>query len=66
MAAKTGETDSISLAIVGSGGAGALTTGAMLLEIAGKCGLYGMMTRSVGPQMDHHIGLREAASRPIL
>ena len=51
MAAKTGETDSISLAIVGSGGAGALTTGAMLLEIAGKCGLYGMMTRSVGPQI---------------
>ena len=43
--------DSISLAIVGSGGAGALTAGGILLEAAGKAGLYGMMNRSVGPQI---------------
>jgi 2-oxoglutarate/2-oxoacid ferredoxin oxidoreductase subunit alpha len=43
--------DSVSLAILGSGGAGALTTGALLLEAAARRGLYGMMTRSVGPQI---------------
>ena len=42
---------SVSIAIVGSGGTGALTTGAMLLEAAGRIGLYGLMTRSVGPQI---------------
>jgi 2-oxoglutarate ferredoxin oxidoreductase subunit alpha len=42
---------SVSIAIVGSGGAGALTAGAMLLEAAGRIGLYGLMTRSVGPQI---------------
>jgi 2-oxoglutarate ferredoxin oxidoreductase subunit alpha len=42
---------SVSLAIVGSGGAGAITAGAMLLEAAGRIGLYGLMTRSVGPQI---------------
>lgn len=41
----------VSIAILGSGGAGALTAGAMLLEIAGRSGLYGLMTRSVGPQI---------------
>ncbi len=43
--------ESISLAIIGSGGAGALTAGAILLEAAGKSGWYGMMSRSVGPQI---------------
>ncbi len=42
---------SVSIAIVGSGGTGALTAGAMLLEAAGRVGLYGLMTRSVGPQI---------------
>jgi 2-oxoglutarate/2-oxoacid ferredoxin oxidoreductase subunit alpha len=42
---------SVSLAILGSGGAGALTTGRLLLEAAARRGLYGMMTRSVGPQI---------------
>ncbi len=42
---------SVSIAIVGSGGAGAMTTGALLLEAAGRIGLYGLMTRSVGPQI---------------
>ncbi len=43
--------ESVSIAIVGSGGAGALTAGAILLEAAGKTGLYGIMNRSVGPQI---------------
>lgn len=42
---------SISFAIVGSGGAGAITAGSMLLEAAGKAGWYGVMNRSVGPQI---------------
>lgn len=45
------EANSVSLAILGSGGTGALTAGGILLEAAGKAGLYGMLTRSVGPQI---------------
>ena len=42
---------SISFAVVGTGGAGAVTAGSMLMEAAGKAGWYGMLTRSVGPQI---------------
>ncbi len=42
---------SVSVAITGSGGAGAITAGALLLEAAGRSGWYGLMTRSVGPQI---------------
>jgi 2-oxoglutarate/2-oxoacid ferredoxin oxidoreductase subunit alpha len=42
---------SICLAILGSGGAGSLTAAGLLLEAAGRCGWYGLMTRSVGPQI---------------
>jgi 2-oxoglutarate/2-oxoacid ferredoxin oxidoreductase subunit alpha len=45
------EFKSVSVAILGSGGAGALTAGAILLEAAGKSGLYGIMNRAVGPQI---------------
>ncbi|MCL4767192.1 MAG: 2-oxoacid:acceptor oxidoreductase subunit alpha [Hyphomicrobiaceae bacterium] len=48
---STGARDSACVAIVGSGGAGALTAGSILLEAAGKAGWYGLMTRSVGPQI---------------
>jgi len=41
----------ISLAITGSGGAGAITAGELLLELAGKNGCFGMMRRSFGPQI---------------
>jgi len=50
-AAAQGARDGVCLAILGSGGAGALTTGALLLEAAARRGLFGMMTRSVGPQI---------------
>ena len=51
MRASNGVSQSISFAIVGSGGAGALTAGSILLEAAGKAGWYGIMNRSVGPQI---------------
>jgi len=41
----------ISLAITGSGGAGAITAGELLLELAGRNGCLGMMRRSFGPQI---------------
>ncbi|MBC8211779.1 MAG: 2-oxoacid:acceptor oxidoreductase subunit alpha [Gammaproteobacteria bacterium] len=40
-----------SLAVTGSGGSGAITVGNMLLQIAASSGLYGIMRRSVGPQI---------------
>jgi len=42
---------SVSLAIVGSGGAGVMTIGEMLLTAAARAGWYGLMTRSNGPQI---------------
>jgi 2-oxoglutarate ferredoxin oxidoreductase subunit alpha len=41
----------ISLAITGSGGAGTITAGELLLSLAGKNGCFGMMRRSFGPQI---------------
>ncbi len=45
------EVASVSVAIVGSGGAGALTAGNLLLEAASAAGWHGLLTRSVGPQI---------------
>ena len=42
---------SFSVAITGSGGSGAVTTGRILLEAAAECGFQGLMTRSAGPQI---------------
>ena len=42
---------SISIAIVGSGGTGALTTGNFLFEAASAAGLQGVFTRTMGPQI---------------
>jgi len=41
----------ISIALVGSGGSGVMTAGSLLLEAAGRAGLYGIMSRSSGPQI---------------
>ena len=41
----------ISVAITGSGGAGSITAGELLLSLAGKNGCFGMMRRSFGPQI---------------
>lgn len=40
-----------SVAITGSGGSGAVTTGMILLGAVARCGFLGMMTRSAGPQI---------------
>jgi len=45
------ERDSVSVAIVGSGGAGALTAGNFLLEAASAAGWQGLLSRTVGPQI---------------
>ena len=44
-------TASISVALAGSGGAGVMTAGNMLLEAAAQAGYYGLMTRTSGPQI---------------
>ncbi|MGO3928535.1 2-oxoacid:acceptor oxidoreductase subunit alpha [Rhodopseudomonas pseudopalustris] len=41
----------LSIALTGSGGAGVMTAGQILLDAAAHCGLYGLMTRSSGPQI---------------
>ena len=51
MSALSSSMDAIAIAIMGSGGAGAITAGSLLLEAAGRIGWYGLMTRSVGPQI---------------
>jgi len=40
-----------SVAIAGSGGAGVMTAGTLLLEAAARAGLYGLMVRTSGPQI---------------
>jgi 2-oxoglutarate ferredoxin oxidoreductase subunit alpha len=42
---------SVSVALAGSGGAGVMTAGNMLLEAAAGAGYYGLMTRTSGPQI---------------
>lgn len=42
---------SVSLVIAGSGGAGVVTAGSLLLEAAAKAGWYALMGRSAGPQI---------------
>jgi 2-oxoglutarate ferredoxin oxidoreductase subunit alpha len=43
--------DSCSLAMIGSGGAGVMTAGQVLLDAAVEAGFFGLMTRSTGPQI---------------
>ena len=51
MNASSHHAKNVSFAIVGTGGAGAVTSGKILLEAAGKAGWYGLMNLSVGPQI---------------
>jgi 2-oxoglutarate/2-oxoacid ferredoxin oxidoreductase subunit alpha len=46
-----GRHHSVSIALAGSGGAGVMTAGNMLLEAAARAGYYGLMTRTSGPQI---------------
>ena len=45
------QTPDVSIAMIGSGGAGALTAGNFVLEAACAAGWHGLLTRSVGPQI---------------
>ncbi len=47
----TGQPPRLSIAITGSGGSGAVTTGSILLAAVARAGFYGLMTRSAGPQI---------------
>ncbi len=51
MNAPSHDSSNVSFAVVGTGGAGAITAGSILLEAAGKTGWYGLLNRSVGPQI---------------
>ena len=41
----------LAVAITGSGGSGAVTTGLILLSAVARAGYYGLLTRSAGPQI---------------
>jgi len=43
--------DGCTLALIGSGGAGVMTAGQILLDAATDAGYFGLMTRSTGPQI---------------
>lgn len=48
---NTSNSCDISIAITGSGGAGSITAGELLLSLAGNNGYFGIMRRSFGPQI---------------
>ncbi len=48
---KMGAGRGVSVALTGSGGAGVMTAGTLLLEAAARAGLYGLMVRTSGPQI---------------
>ena len=64
---KTGHTQSISVALTGSGGAGVMTAGGLLLDAVAKFGCYGLQTRSVGPQIrgGEAAALLRLSERPV-
>jgi len=51
MTKEATERSSVSIAVSGSGGAGAMTAGSLLLDAGGQSGCYGLMTRTAGPQI---------------
>jgi 2-oxoglutarate ferredoxin oxidoreductase subunit alpha len=59
--------DTFSFILSGSGGAGAISTGSMLLEAASRAGWYAYMTRSVGAQIrgGEAVAMVRVGARPI-
>ena len=51
MVEKQAAPRTVSIALTGSGGAGVMTAGQTLLDAAARAGLFGLMTRSMGPQI---------------
>lgn len=58
---------SVTVAVAGSGGAGVMTAGNMLLEAAAKAGWYGLMVRTSGPQIrgGEAAALMRIATHPV-
>ncbi len=58
---------SVCIALCGSGGAGVMTAGNLLLEAAAQAGWYGLMVRSSGPQIrgGEAAALMRIATHPI-
>jgi 2-oxoglutarate ferredoxin oxidoreductase subunit alpha len=58
---------SFSLAVAGSGGAGVMTAGTLLLDAAARAGLYGLMVRTSGPQIrgGEAAALLRIGARPV-
>jgi 2-oxoglutarate ferredoxin oxidoreductase subunit alpha len=58
---------SVSVALCGSGGAGVMTAGNLLLEAASQAGWYGLMVRSSGPQIrgGEAAALMRIATHPV-
>ncbi len=56
-----------SVALLGSGGAGIVTIGQLLLTLAARRGLYGVMSKSYGPQIrgGESAALLRLADRPV-
>ncbi len=67
MPAEGDRTTSLSIVLAGSGGAGVITAGNMLIEAAVAAGWYGMMSRSSGPQIrgGEAASLIRLASQPV-
>lgn len=59
--------ESVSIALTGSGGAGVMTAGQILLDAAAKAGYYGLMSRTSGPQIrgGEAAALIRIATRPV-
>ena len=59
---------SFSVVFAGSGGAGAMTAGAVLLRAAARAGYYGLMTQLFGPQVrgGEAAALVQLATEPVL
>lgn len=58
---------SLCVAIAGSGGAGVMTAGTLLLDAAARAGLYGLMVRTSGPQIrgGEAAALLRVAAHPV-
>jgi len=58
---------SVSIALTGSGGAGVMTAGQILLDAAAKAGFYGLMGRTLGPQIrgGESAALLRFGTRPV-
>lgn len=59
--------DSITIAISGSGGAGAISTGEILLRVAGNLGYFGILKKTFSPQIrgGEAAAILRLSSRPV-